>query len=452
MIPINGQPMLTAAQMRAAEEAAGVPLAELMRRAGEGIAIAVARLAAGAEVLVLCGPGNNGGDGYVAATALRRMGLPVRVAAAAPPATDLARDAASEWEGAVERIGDMHPAPVIVDALFGTGLTRPLAPAVAERLSALARAARLVIAVDLPSGVATDDGAVLTEPPRADITLALGALKPAHLLQPAARYCGAVRLLDIGVRATSDATALARPALPEPGPDSHKFTRGMVAVVGGAMRGAGEAAANAAMRSGAGYVIHFGDGDGSPHALVRKPWSADALADPRLGCIVIGPGLGRDDAARAKLDAALATDRRLVIDGDALHLIDLDRLAARDADTVLTPHGGEFAALFGEGQGSKIDRARAAAARANAVVAFKGADTVIAAPDGRVIVAADGSDWLSTAGTGDVLAGTVAAQLAAGVAPLEAAAAAVWLNHAAARRLGRAFIADDLAAELTQVR
>ena len=442
--------MLTAAEMRAVEEAHG-DLPGLMERAGRAVAEQVRRLAGAAPVLILCGPGNNGGDGYVAATALAEAGHPVRVAAVAAPATDLARAARSGWLGPVKPLAAAAPAPILVDALFGTGLSRPLATKTLTSWHRLAKAASLHVAVDLPSGIDGDTGTILSQPPAAHVTLALGAAKPAHLLQPAARFCGSVRLLGIGLTASSSITAIARPSLPEPGPDSHKFSRGMVAVVGGAMAGAGELAAVSAMRAGAGYVVHL-DGSGQPHALVRKPWSADALADRRIGAVVIGPGLGRDANARTKLDAALDTGTPLVIDGDALHLVDLDRLAARTAPAILTPHAGEFAALFGRGDGSKIDRTLAAAVRAAAIVVHKGPDTVIASPDGRVVVAGEASDWLSTAGSGDVLAGTTGAMLACLGDPFAAASAAVWLHREAARVCGRSFIADDLAAALSRVR
>ncbi|WP_242095637.1 NAD(P)H-hydrate dehydratase [Sphingomonas sp. CROZ-RG-20F-R02-07] len=487
MIRIDGRPILTAAAMRAAEDGAmtgGVTVDTLMARAGAAIAVAVRRLAGDRAVLVLCGPGNNGGDGYVAAAALKAAGHPVRVAALAAPRSDAAIRARAGWDGPVEPLADAVPAPVLVDALFGTGLTRPLgncrsparagaqmgdvdgshhdlpdwAPAsagerpVGEILHALAAAATLTIAVDLPSGVDTDSGAVVTEPPLFDVTLALGAAKPSHVLQPAARHSRHVRILDIGVATASDAAVLAAPTLPEPGPDSHKYTRGMVAVVAGTMAGAAELASMAAMRSGAGYVALLGETQGWPHALVRKPLTDRALTDPRVGAIAIGPGLGRDEGARAKLAQALAAGRPIVVDGDALHLTDPATLARHGAPVILTPHAGEFAALFGPAHADKIARARDAARRSDAVVVFKGADTVIAAPDGRVTAARDANDWLSTAGSGDVLVGIVAAMLASGMAPFEAAGAAVWLHGAAARRCGRAFVADDLAAALTPAR
>jgi hydroxyethylthiazole kinase-like uncharacterized protein yjeF len=228
----------------------------------------------------------------------------------------------------------------------------------------------------------------------------------------------------------------------------------MVVVVGGAMAGAAMLASTAAMRAGAGYVALLDGGRGGPDALVHRAFADQPLDDDRVGALLIGPGLGRGEEAADKLDTALASDRPLVIDGDALHLLKdhLDQLPGRRAPTILTPHEGEFAALFGKGKGSKLDRARAAARRAGAVVVYKGADTVIAAPDGRARLAGDVNDWLSTAGTGDVLAGAIAATLAARLEPLEAAAAGVWLHGEAARWLGASFIADDLANALTAVR
>jgi len=456
MTPIAGSPILTASAMRDAEAAAmtgGVTVDTLMARAGEAVAEAVRRLAAGREVLILCGPGNNGGDGYVAAAALARAAVFVRVAATGEPRSDAAQRARARWHGPVEPLADAPAAPVVVDALFGTGLARPLDPTLASALLRLAGDAQLTIAVDLPSGVATDTGEALGEVPRCDLTLALGAPKPAHLLQPAARFCGTVRVLDIGVPAAGDVTVLDRPKLRPPGPDSHKFTRGMVAIASGGMAGAALLASEAAMRAGAGYVALLGPvRPGEPHALVRKPLDDHALADPRIGALLVGPGLGRGDDAKAILEKALATHHPLVIDGDALHLVTPERLKARGGAMILTPHAGEFDALFGKGGASKIDRTLAAAGASGAVVAFKGADTVIAAPDGRAHVAGDANDWLSTAGTGDVLAGTVSAMLASGLAPLDAAAAGVWLHRDAARRAGAAFIADDLAAMLTPAR
>ena len=459
MIPIDGLPVLTAAEIRAAEQAAmvgDVTEATLMDRAGSAIAQAVARLAAGREILVLCGPGNNGGDGYIAAAALKRQGLSVRMAASEAPRSIGACRAAASWGGPVEALDGAEPAPVLVDAIFGTGLSRPPSDEIQNALARLAEAAWLRLAVDLPTGVATDNGKALGKVPHFDVTLALGAVKPSHLLQPAASLMGEVRLLDIGVATRSHARTLTRPNLPEPDANSHKYNRGMVAVVAGSMSGASELAALAALRAGAGYVLHLASagvsGSAAPHAVVRRAYTADALDEDRIGAVVIGPGLGRDADASQRLQAALASGRPLIIDGDALRLVDIETLAAHAGPKILTPHGGEFTHLFGDVTDDKVSATRRAARRSAAVVVHKGADTVIAAPDGRAILCPEASPWLSTAGTGDVLAGATAAMLAVGLEPLAAAEAGVWLHAEAARRLGKAFIADDLADALSAVR
>ena len=463
MIRPEGQPILTAAAMRAAEDraiAAGSSVDALMERAGAGIAEAVRRLASGAPVRILCGPGNNGGDGYVAARVLRANGVEVRVAALAGPKTEAAAAARAAWDGPVEALSDAGEAPIVVDALFGTGLTRPLNDTVARMLGETVRAARLSIAVDLPSGIETDTGAELSASPDFSLTLALGALKPAHLLQPAAARCGSVRIIDLGLERSSRDWTMTRPDIAAPTAADHKYSRGLVVVIGGDMPGAGALAAEAALHAGAGYAMLFEDhAVSAPHALVRRAWSADAFAKaldgkrPNTTAIVVGPGLGKDDIAAAKLAAALDSAYKLVIDGDALHLLDdaaFARIKARSCPVVLTPHAGEFNALFGTFTGSKIDAARDAAAHSGAIVVFKGPDTVVAHPDGRITVALGASPWLSTAGTGDVLAGTIATMLAANTpAPAEAG---VWMHGEAARRLGGAFLADDLARTLSAVR
>lgn len=450
MSPLDGLPILTVAEMRAAEEraiAAGTDVGMLMERAGEGVARWTARLAGGASVLVLCGPGNNGGDGYVAARLLDAQGIDVRVAALVEPTTAAARRAASRWPGQVVSLTEAEHAPVVIDALLGTGASRGLED---TRVTELIAAARLAVAVDLPSGLDADTGVPLRRVARCHVTLALGALKAAHLLQPGAALCGAVRPIDLGIAASSDAHVLAQPALAIPNAASHKYSRGTVAIVAGAMPGAVLLAAEAALRAGAGYVALAGDNvEGGPQALVRRPCDHATLSDGRIGCIVVGSGLGRNDSARARLAAAMGSGRPLVIDGDALHLLDASDVPA---GSILTPHGGEFSALFGTGGASKLARTRAAALASGAVVVNKGADTVIAAPDGRVVIAPSASPWLSTAGTGDVLAGAIAAQRASGRDPFAAACAGVWLHARAAAVLGPAFIADDLARALTEAR
>ena len=438
-------PILTAAQMLAAEQASGVPLDILMERAGSALAETAWRYGVGAPVLVLCGPGNNGGDGYVAARLLQARGADVRVAAFGGPKTGLAKAVCAGWTGAIDALSEADAAPVLIDALFGTGV-RALSDDIMSPLGRLANAAQLVVAADLPSGVGADDGrdggAIA-----ADVTIAFGAVKPGHLLQPGAARCGQVFVADIGILPASGWHVLSRPRLAPPAALDHKYTRGMVAVVGGAMAGAGALAAIAAARSGSGYVIALGIEAALPHAIVRRGDDAlDAvLGDARVGAVVIGPGLGHDARARTMLTKAQSSDRALVIDGDGLQP---GTWAPRGAPTILTPHAGEFARLFGGSDASKIERAIVAAQRCAATIIFKGADTVIASPDGRVTVAPPASAWLSTAGTGDVLAGIAGAMLARGLDAHEAAAAAVWLHGAAAAQAGAAFIADDLPAHV----
>jgi hydroxyethylthiazole kinase-like uncharacterized protein yjeF len=443
-------PILTAAEMRAAEEraiAAGTPVEALMQRAGLGVAEAAWRFAGPLKTLVLCGPGNNGGDGYVAARYLAGRGMDVQVAALGDPKAGAAAAARAAWQGSVIPIEAAEPAPLLIDALFGTGLTRGLDEALTVRLKSLADAARVRIAVDLPSGVDTDTGSLLSSVPPFDLTVTFATLKPAHLLQPSAARCGRVVTVDIGIETKARLVALQRPHLVPPGPEDHKYTRGMVAVVGGAMAGAGELAALAAAHASAGYVLLLTPEPSSapPHAIVRRATDdpAEELADKRVGAVVVGPGLGRGAEAERLFAAALDSGRPLVIDGDALRL-----LGSRTPDQpmILTPHEGEFHAMFPDlDRPSKVERARAAATRSGAVVVYKGADTVIAAPDGRAALAGEASTWLSTAGTGDVLAGAIGAMLARGLPPFEAARAGVWLHGEAARRAGRAFLADDLA-------
>ncbi len=448
---IEGQPILTAAQMRDAEDAVmadGTSVDALMERAGVAVAESVWRFGGGRETLILCGPGNNGGDGYVAARILHSHGLDVRVAASGEPRTDVAQRARAGWAGPVEILGETTvPAPIFVDALFGIGLSRALDQAIAVPLNRLARLAKFRIAVDVPSGVGADDGAMLGAA-QVDMTLALGSLKPAHLLQPATALCGAVFVADIGIAAASTVHVIARPMLAFPQSDDHKYRRGMVLVASGDMPGAAMLAAISAQRAGSGYVILDGDDAQSvPHSIVRRSFDA-ALADQRTSAVVIGPGLGQSERARGQLSSAIASNIPLVIDADGLNLLGLADLANRSAPLILTPHEGEFARLFGAASGSKIDRARDAAKRSGATIILKGSDSVVAAPDGRVAVNPAASPWLASAGTGDVLAGIAGAMLARSLPAFEAACAAVWLHSDAARRAGPALIADDLAHHL----
>jgi hydroxyethylthiazole kinase-like uncharacterized protein yjeF len=447
---VTGRPVLSAEEMRAAEAravAAGTPVDELMERAGLAAAEAIRRYAGPLPALVLCGPGNNGGDGYVIARALRERGVDVRVAALAEPATQAARSAQERWGGPCEALAGAEPAPLLIDALFGTGLRRPLDAAAAARLAALAAAAGVRVAVDLPSGAATDDGSLLSPVPDFDLTIAFATLKPSHLLQPAARHMGRIVVADIGIEAESRLVEIGRPRVRAPGPDDHKYRRGLVLVIGGAMPGAAALAAGAALRGGAGYVVLAGEGGTVPEAVVRRPAAelAHLLADARVTAVLVGPGLGRGEGARRTLETVLASPHPLVLDGDALWLLGENaNPGKRLSPTIATPHEGEFGRAFGDG-GGKIEAACSAAARTGMTIVYKGADTVVAAPDGRAAVAPPRPHWLATAGTGDVLAGLVAARLAGGGDPFGAACAAVWLHGRAAALAGPGMIADDLA-------
>ncbi|MEC3911208.1 NAD(P)H-hydrate dehydratase [Sphingobium sp. CR2-8] len=446
---MTGGPILTAAQMRAAEQAAfaaGTDAYDLMERASAAAADIIWRAGHRRDALVLCGPGNNGGDGYVIARRLRERGVPVRIAALGESRTASALRARAAWGGSVDDMMTAYPASQLIDALFGIGLTRGLDDAMVARLCYLANTATISHAVDVPSGVDSDSGALLSALPRFGTCIALGAYKPAHLLYPAAAHMGRLVLADIGIDLPSQVHRLDAPILSAPSVDAHKYTRGLVTVVGGEMSGAAMLAAAAAAHAGAGMVRLVTDDVRplSPHAIVRQQHGGDSFSDPRIGALLVGPGLGRSTTARARLSAALNAGHPLVLDADALTLLGETSARTLPKGAIVTPHEGEFQRLFGALPGSKIDRALAAARASGSVVIYKGADSVIAAPDGRVAVATGASSWLSTAGTGDVLAGIAAARLAVTGDPFRAACEAVWLHGDAARRAGAAFVADDL--------
>ena len=453
---MSGRLILTAEEMRAAEVAAiaaGTPFGTLMERAGVAAAEAIWRFAGPLPALVLCGPGNNGGDGYVVARELACRGMPVRVAALAEPNTPAAAVARAQWDGEVTALDEAGAAPLLIDALFGTGLARPLDQPVIERLLRLAGEARVRVAIDLPSGIATDDGAVLSPVPEFDLIITFQTLKPSHRLQPAARYMGPIVVADIGIEASSTLREIGRPELGTPGPDDHKYKRGYVAVLAGDMAGASALTASAAIRSGAGFVRLYAPGivSGLPSAVVQNP-GADYEEDDRVGAVVVGPGLGLGPRGEALLAVALGGSRPLVIDADALNLLSRRPLPNFASAPILTPHAWEFERLFGKAGGSKVERARTAARKAGAVIVYKGPDTVVAAPDGRAAIAPPAPHWLASAGTGDVLAGVVAAMRAGGLEAYEAACAAVWLHSRAAEIAGAGLIADDLVSHLAAAR
>ena len=444
--------ILTADEMRGAEAEAiadGTPVETLMERAGIAAAEAIWRYAGPLPALVLCGPGNNGGDGYVVARELAARGTPVRVAALAPPKSRAACAACESWGGEAELFDQAVPAPLLIDALFGTGLGRPLDDAVARRLCDLAGQAQVRVAIDVPSGAATDDGRLFSPVPDFDLTITFQTLKPSHRLQPAARHMGRIVVADIGIPAESRLHEIGRPQLRAPGPDDHKYRRGYVAILAGEMPGASALAAAAAARAGAGYIRLFAPGvvHGLPSAIVQYP-GAEYGEDERVGAVVVGPGLGLGPRGEELLTCAIAGGRPLVLDADALTLLARTDLPRFREVPILTPHAGEFARLFGTCAGSKVDQARAAAARSGAVIVYKGPDTVVAAPDGRAAIAPPAPHWLASAGTGDVLTGIIAAMRAGGMETFEAACAGVWLQSRAAELAGPGLIADDLVTHL----
>lgn len=450
------QQILTAAQMRDAEEkliASGTSVNMLMERAGAGAADWVWRIAAGRSITMLCGPGNNGGDGYEIARILAQRGLAVSVVAPLPPNTDAAKQACEAWGGNPVPFAKAH---VLVDCLFGTGLACPLDAKLADLLNKLAHNHEYRIAIDLPSGVNSDDGALLNEGlPHYELTVALGAWKVAHWRMPAMAQMGIRKLVPIGIGECTGAMQLAAPPkLSAPALDTHKYRRGMLAVVGGEMLGAGMLAAQAAMRGGAGYVRIL-----APHRTSQTPDSlvlqngpiGSELADERMGAVLAGPGLGRGEKALAQLMDVLAADIPSVLDADALHLLRPEMLEGRSASLILTPHEGELMQLAQSFNIATSDRLEVAQALANSIhgtIIAKGPDTAIASPDAPLTLLPPAPSWLAIAGSGDVLAGLVASRLAMGEAPHTAAINATSVHGEAARLAGVALTPETLIAQV----
>ncbi|MDP4026547.1 NAD(P)H-hydrate dehydratase [Methylobacterium sp. NEAU 140] len=473
-------------QVDAAAIASGTPGLALMEAAGAAVAArARALLPAGGRALVLCGPGNNGGDGFVAARLLAEGGYAVELVLLGSRGA-LQGDAAlaaRAWNGPVrEGAPDVLPeADLVVDALFGAGLSRDIDGAARALVESVNAAGRPVLAVDVPSGLDGDTGAVRGAAMRATETVTFVTLKPGHLLRPGRGLCGRLHVADIGAGAAAFAAGLAAcgPALHRNGPDlwgpvfphltgeSHKYTRGHALVLSGpaTRTGAARLAARGALRVGAGLVTlaspeaALAENAAQLTAIMLRPCETaddldDMLVDERLNSVLLGPGLGIGEPTRERVAVAAAAGRGLVLDADALTSFAgrAPLLAAHIADggaqAVLTPHAGEFARLFdgtaAADAGDKLARTRAAAALTGAVVVLKGADTVIAAPDGRAAINDHGTPYLGTAGSGDVLGGLIAGLLAQGMPTYEAAAAAVWLHGDAGLRHGPGLIAEDI--------
>lgn len=476
--------VLTVAEMGRADAAAiaaGNPGERLMESAGRAVANQVQWRFPASPVTVLCGPGNNGGDGFVAARHLAAAGREVRLALLGTREA-LKGDAAlhaARWTGPVESLtaGVLDGGGVVIDALFGAGLSRPLEGAARAAVQAINERRLPCVAVDVPSGVSGDTGQVLGgAAPRCAATVTFFRKKPAHLLLPGRGLCGETAVADIGISAGVLDTI--RPSIhendpdlwldryPWPKPDGHKYSRGHAVVVGGVpMTGAGRLSARAALRAGAGLVTVVAPQPA--HAIFAtaaasliltaadEPRDFEALlADPRKNVVLLGPGNGVGTPTRLRVLAALQARKACVLDADALTSFADDPAhlcrAIRRAGTpvLLTPHEGELARLLPDTvlqhENDKLARARAAAARSGAVVLLKGNDTVIASPDGSVVINANAPAELATAGAGDVLAGIATALMAQGMDAFAAACAAAWLHGDTAARFGPGLIADDL--------
>ena len=466
--------LLTPAGMAEADRQAGNGPA-LMEAAGQAVARAILRRCRPVRALVLTGPGNNGGDGHVVARHLERAGWDVAVAPLGPPrAGSDAAGAVAAWRGPMRDFSAaaVRRAGLVVDAVFGAGLTRDVDGLACEVLEA-ARAP--LVALDVPSGVCGATGAIRGFAPQALLTVTFFRRKPGHLLLPGRDRCGELVLADIGLPGKvldriAPLTFANGPRLwplslwplplwplPQPHAQSHKHSRGHVTILSGeAMPGAALLAARAARRAGAGLVTLACTDAASaalhrlaePGALVLQahgagPLLAALLADARRDVFLVGPGLPPDATTRGLLAALLGAGRRLVVDAGGLTACAGTPQALRGA-AILTPHLGEFTRLFGAPGEDRLTAARMAAHQTGAVVLLKGSDSVIAAPDGRAAINHNAPPWLATGGTGDVLAGIAAALLAQGMPAFEAACAACWWQGAAARHLGPGLIAEDL--------
>jgi hydroxyethylthiazole kinase-like uncharacterized protein yjeF len=430
--------LLTPAQMARADALAGNAPA-LMEAAGRAVARAVMRRYRPCKVLVLAGPGNNGGDGRVAALYLGQAGWPVSCLGIAQATLE-----------------DVHRAALVIDAVFGAGLSRDVAPETA----ALLRAARRIVAIDTPSGVDGATGQVRGFAPQAALTVTFFRRKPGHLLYPGRGLCGETLLAQIGLPDSVLAEIGAKTwrngpwlwALPVGAATGHKYTSGDVTVLAGTMPGAARLACAAARRAGAGMVtLLAAEAFMPPEAglIVRTDPLETLLQDRRRKIWVCGPGLGVG-AAGAKLAALIAAGRDIVADADALTACAGAPDKLRGV-AVITPHDGEFSRVFGPSGPDKLAAARSAAAACGAVTVLKGADTVIASPDGRAAINDNAPAWLATGGTGDVLSGIIASFLAQGMAPFEAACAGVWMHGAAAQHCGQGMLAEDLPSALAAI-
>jgi len=482
MIPNLATDLLTPAEMAHADRLAiarGITGVTLMAAAGRAVADVVQRRWSPRPVTVLCGPGNNGGDGFVAAQILREAGWPVRLGLLG--SRDKVRGDAAHfaglWTGEVE---PLHPrlldgAELVIDAVLGAGLSRPVDGVLLDTIEELISQNLPILAVDVPSGLDGATGAVRGLAAKATVTVTFSRKKPGHLLLPGRTLCGELVVSDIGIpddviaevgsKAHENGLDIWLPSFPWPQADTHKYKRGQVMVVGGAvMTGATRLAVRAAARAGAGLVtVAVPPAAWSIYAAslttaIVHPFADDMefaalLSDPRRNAILIGPGAGVGPALQRLVGAALATGRSVVLDADALTAFGGSRgefFGAVHGDCVLTPHPGEFVRLF-DVRGDKVSQARHAATESGTVVLLKGADTVIAAPDGRIAINTNAPPDLATAGSGDVLSGIIVGLMAQGLGPFRAACAGAWLHGEAANEFGPGLVAEDLTETLPRV-
>jgi ADP-dependent NAD(P)H-hydrate dehydratase / NAD(P)H-hydrate epimerase len=480
MKPDDQAVLLTPAEMSRADSLAveaGTPSLTLMENAGRAVAEAIVARWEPRETVIFCGPGNNGGDGFVVARLLRERGWPVRVALLGAR-EKLKGDAdvnALKWTGqpidaaTPDRVGH---AELVVDALFGAGLDRDIGEPAGPLIEAINASRRPVIAVDVSSGVDGGTGAVRGTAVRADVTVTFFRMKPGHYLLPGRDLMGEIILADIGIPDSVLPTIGAKTwingpnlwSLPRLERAAHKYDRGHCLVMSGGplQTGAARLAATAALRSGAGLVTIGGANNAlivhASHVttIMLKAIDGSAglsmlLEDPRINAVVIGPAAGVGDATKANVLAILKSGARAVLDADALTSFKdkpeelFDAIKARKAPVVMTPHAGEFGRVFPDFENGKLEQARMAARRSGAILVLKGSDTVIAAPDGRALINGNAPGRLGTAGTGDVLAGIIGGLLAQGMDGFDTAAAAVWIHGEAGNRWGKpGLIAEDL--------
>jgi len=485
--------LLTTAEMAEADRlaiASGIPGFKLMKNAGRAVADVACRGVDCRRIVVVAGPGNNGGDGFVAARYLADRGYIVRVCFVGEQAR-LKGDAAlaaEEWTGTLEEASPAKLADcdLIIDALFGAGLDRNVDGLPRAMIDAMNGGRVPVIAVDLPSGINGTSGAIMGAAVNATRTVTFFRRKPAHLLLPGRLHCGAVEVADIGIPVSvfdrirpqtfHNGPHVWGGSLPMPRLTGHKYTRGhAVAVSGGPWTtGAARLAARGALRAGAGLVTIASPREAlatnavASLAVMVRPVDGAAelsafLADKRRNAVVLGPGGGVGRLLQDQVMAVLARDAAVVLDADALTSFaeDPGKLASAikarpNRDVVLTPHAGEFSSLFHmiaekTNPNSKLEKTRLAADYCGAVVVHKGADTVVASPDGRATIADNGPPSLATAGSGDVLAGIIVGLLAQGMRGFEAPSAAVWLHGEAATEFGAGLISEDLPEMLPRV-